>query len=151
MKNVNQDDELSGAIALAQSDDDIRRCFQVMLELRTHLGDAEEFLRRVRQQMAEGYRLAFLEDEGEVRAVSGFRIFTTLHDGRTMHVDDLVTDGMQRSRGYGDRLFDWLVAYARAENCNRVRLDSGVQRFAAHRFYLRKRMSLAAHHFVLEL
>ena len=148
---MSQDDELSGTIALAQSDDDIRSCFPVMLELRTHLADAEEFLRRVRQQMAEGYRLAFLEDEGEVRAVSGFRIFTALHEGRLMHVDDLVTDGMQRSRGYGDRLFDWLVAYARSEGCNRVRLDSGVQRFGAHRFYLRKRMAITAHHFVLDL
>lgn len=148
---MNQDDELSGAIALAQTDDEIRRCFPVMLELRTHLADAEEFLRRVRRQMTEGYRLAFLEDEGEVRAVSGFRIFSALHEGRLMHVDDLVTDAMQRSRGYGDRLFDWLVAYARAKKCGRVRLDSGVQRFAAHRFYLRKRMVIAAHHFVLDL
>lgn len=148
---MSQDDELSGAIAVAQTDDEIRRCFSVMLELRTHLADTEEFLRRVRQQMTEGYRLVFLEDEGEVRAVSGFRIFSALHDGRVMHVDDLVTDGMHRSRGYGDRLFDWLVAYARAEKCDRVRLDSGVQRFAAHRFYLRKRMSITAHHFVLHL
>jgi GNAT superfamily N-acetyltransferase len=148
---MNQDDEFTGAIALAEADDDIRRCFPVMLELRPRLGDAEEFLRRVRRQMTEGYRLVFVEDEGEVRAVAGFRIFTTLHEDRTMHVDDLVTDGMQRSRGYGDRLFDWLVAYARAEKCNRVRLDSGVQRFAAHRFYLRKRMVISAHHFVLDL
>jgi GNAT superfamily N-acetyltransferase len=138
-------------IALATSDEDIRRCFPVMLDLRTHLMDAEEFLRRVRHQFTEGYELVFLTDAGEVRAVSGFRIFSSLADGRVMHVDDLVTDGTQRSRGYGDRLFDWLVARARAGKCDRVRLDSGVQRYAAHRFYLRKRMSIVAHHFVLEL
>jgi GNAT superfamily N-acetyltransferase len=138
-------------IALADTDDDVRRCFPGMLELRTHLDDAEEFVRRVRQQRKEGYELAFLEDAGEVRAVSGFRVFSSLADGRVMHVDDLVTDGMQRSRGYGDRLFDWLVDRARAAKCDRVRLDSGVQRFAAHRFYLRKRMSIVAHHFVPEL
>ena len=144
-------DELPGSISLAQTDDEIRSCFPVMLELRTHLGDAEEFLRRVRRQMQEGYRLVFLEDDGEFRAVSGFRILTTLHEGRSMHVDDLVTDARQRARGYGDRLFDWLVAYARSEGCSRVRLDSGVQRFAAHRFYFRKRMAVTAHHFVLDL
>lgn len=144
-------DQTGWVISLATSDDDIRRCFPVMLELRTHLADAEEFLRRVRQQRPEGYQLVFLEDAGEVRAASGFRIFSSLADGRVMHVDDLVTDGMQRSRGYGDRLFDWLVDHARSQKCDRVRLDSGVQRFAAHRFYLRKRMSIIAHHFVLEL
>ncbi len=138
-------------IALATSDDDIRRCFPVMLELRTHLPGVEDFVRRVRRQFSEGYELVFLADAGEVRAVSGFRIFSSLADGRVMHVDDLVTDDMQRSRGYGDKLFDWLVARARADKCGRVRLDSGVQRYAAHRFYLRKRMSIVAHHFVLDL
>jgi GNAT superfamily N-acetyltransferase len=138
-------------ISLARSDDDVRRCFTVMRELRTHLADAAELIGRVRDQAAEGYKLAFLEEGGEVRAVAGFRIFRTLADGRAMHIDDLVTDGRQRSRGYGDRLFDWLVSYARTEGCARVRLDSGVQRFDAHRFYLRKRMSIVAHHFVLEI
>ncbi|MGZ5023946.1 MAG: GNAT family N-acetyltransferase, partial [Chthoniobacterales bacterium] len=30
-------------------------------------------------------------------------------------------------------------------------LDSGVQRFDAHRFYLMKRMKISSHHFVLDL
>ncbi|MGZ5001726.1 MAG: GNAT family N-acetyltransferase, partial [Chthoniobacterales bacterium] len=30
-------------------------------------------------------------------------------------------------------------------------LDSGVQRFDAHRFYLMKRMKISSHHFSLEL
>jgi GNAT superfamily N-acetyltransferase len=140
----------SGTIRMAESDDDIRRCFPVMLELRSHLDDAEGFLHRVRRQIPEGYRLVLLEEAGEVRAVGGFRVFSSLADGRVMHVDDLVTDGAQRSRGFGDRLFDWLADHARDERCDRLRLDSGVQRFAAHRFYLRKRMSIVAHHFVLE-
>lgn len=144
-------DQGSNEIVLAETDDEIRSCFAVITQLRTHLTDAEELLAKVRRQIPEGYRLAYLADGGEVRAVGGFRIFRSLADGRVMHVDDLVTDEAQRSRGYGDRMFDWLVALARSEKCDRLRLDSGVQRFAAHRFYLRKRMSIVAHHFVLEL
>jgi GNAT superfamily N-acetyltransferase len=53
--------------------------------------------------------------------------------------------------GYGTKLFDWLVDYARAENCQQLTLDSGVQRFAAHRFYLRQRMEITSHHFTLKL
>jgi hypothetical protein len=30
-------------------------------------------------------------------------------------------------------------------------LDSGVQRFGAHRFYLRRRMDITSHHFALDL
>ncbi len=66
-------------------------------------------------------------------------------------VDDLVTDAAARSHGYGAALFDWLVAEARRLDCRQLSLDSGVQRFDAHRFYLRKRMSITAHHFTLKL
>jgi len=83
--------------------------------------------------------------------VAGFRMSESLFAGRFCYVDDLVTDGSGRSLGYGGALFDWLVAEARAEGCGKLELDSGVQRFAAHRFYLTKRMIISSHHFSLEL
>jgi GNAT superfamily N-acetyltransferase len=86
-----------------------------------------------------------------VRAVAGFRIAEFLAWGRILYVDDLVTASAQRSRGHGQALFDWLVARARANGCAQLHLDSGVQRFDAHRFYLRQRMSITSHHFALQL
>ena len=137
-------------IALAVEDDEIRSCYPVMAELRPHVS-AEEFLPRVRRQMeAAGYKLAYLAD-GEVKAVAGFRVSECLAWGRFVYVDDLVSKEGERSKGYGGQLFDWLVEYARGEGCDQFHLDSGVQRFAAHRFYLDKRMAIEAHHFGLKL
>ena len=136
-------------IALAETDDSIARCFPVMAQLRPHLVESG-FLARVRRMHAEGYRLAFLADEsGTVRCVAGFRVLEMLHSGRTLYVDDLVTDDASRSRGHGDRLFDWLVAHARSLDCDEFSLDSGTQRVDAHRFYLRKRMKISSFHFSL--
>jgi GNAT superfamily N-acetyltransferase len=131
--------------------EDIARCFPVMRQLRDHFQDEETFLTQVERQRSEGYRIAFLEDDGGVRAVAGFRRLEMLHAGRHFYVDDLVTDATARSLGYGGALFDWLVAQARAEGCGKLELDSGVQRFAAHRFYLTKRMIISSHHFSLEI
>ena len=137
-------------IALAVGDEEIRSCYAVMSELRPHVS-AEDFLPRVRRQMeTAGYKLAYLSD-GEVKAVAGFRVSECLAWGRFMYVDDLVSKDGERSKGYGGQLFDWLVEYARGEGCDQFHLDSGVQRFAAHRFYLAKRMSIEAHHFGLKL
>ncbi len=138
-------------IALAKTADEIGRCFEVMRELRTHLASAAELVERVQAQQKEGYRLAYLTEDGAVRAVAGYRVHGLLYSGRTFYVDDLVTQDGERSRGHGGRLFDWLVAEARREGCRMFSLDSGVQRFAAHRFYLRKRMEISAHHFTLAL
>ena len=139
------------SIALAETDADILRCFPVLLQLRPHLNE-KEFLPRVRDMRKESYRLAFLADhENTVRSVAGFRTLNMLFSGKTMYVDDLVTDSAARSHGYGDLLIDWLVALARAENCDEFSLDSGTQRVDAHRFYLRKRMKISCFHFSLPL
>ena len=139
--------KISEATTLAE----IMRCFPVMQQLRSHFIELEKFVEQVERQRQEGYRLAFLEAGGRVRAVAGYRLLEMLHAGRHMYVDDLVTDVETRSSGYGGALFDWLVAEARAAGCKRLELDSGVQRFAAHRFYLMKRMIISSHHFSLEL
>jgi GNAT superfamily N-acetyltransferase len=137
-------------IALAVEDEEIRSCYAVMAGLRPHV-PAEGFLPRVRRQMeAAGYKLAYVAD-GEVKAVAGFRVSECLAWGKFVYVDDLVSKDGERSKGYGGRLFDWLVEYAHAEGCDQFHLDSGVQRFAAHRFYLNKRMAIEAHHFGLKL
>lgn len=137
-------------IALVESIDALRRCYPVMAELRPHLTE-QQFLDQVGRQQRDGYRLAALDDAGEIRALAGFRLVEMLAFGKILYVDDLVTHSAYRSRGYGGRLFDWLTAYARDHGCAQLHLDSGVQRFGAHRFYLAKRMDISSHHFALKL
>lgn len=137
-------------IKLAETDQEIVRCFPVMKQLREHL-IADDFLAQVRRMQTEGYKLAYVEDAGEVKALGGFRIFEMFARGRFMYVDDLVTNTADRSKGYGDAMLDWLAAYAKTEGCDYLNLDSGVHRFGAHRFYLRKRMDIVCHHFSLKL
>lgn len=137
-------------VQLARSDEEILRCFPVMQQLRTHLQEGD-FVSTIRRQEDGGYRLAYLEDAGAVRAVAGFRVIDNLYSGRMLYVDDLVTDSSVRSRGYGGQMLEWLKEQARDEGCRFLELDSGVQRFDAHRFYLASRMHIASHHFRLEL
>ncbi len=137
-------------IALATTPEQIGRCSSVMRELRPHI-KAIDFAARVLQQQKEGYQLAYLELDRAVRSVAGFRILNLLFSGRTLYIDDLVTEESDRSRGFGAALFDWLVEHAKEKGCEYLTLDSGVQRFAAHRFYLVHGMEISAHHFQLRL
>lgn len=141
---------MENVVSLARSDQEIQGCFDVMVQLRPHL-KREEFVSRIRrQQEGSGYELAYVT-AGSVKAVAGFRISECLAWGKFLYVDDLVAGSGDRSQGYGGILFDWLVAYAREAGCNEFHLDSGVQRFDAHRFYLKRRMAIEAHHFGLKL
>lgn len=138
-------------IALAESLEELLLCFPVIQELRTHLSQ-DKFLAQVqRQQQQYGYQIAFLQIDNSIKSVAGFRLSECLSFGKFLYVDDLITRADYRSQGYGEMLFDWLIDYAKAHNCNQLHLDSGVQRFDAHRFYLKKRMNISGHHFALDL
>lgn len=129
----------------------IARCHPVIRELRPHL-EVASFVSQVQRQSREhGYRLVLLAQEDEVRAVAGYRILECLAWGRFLYVDDLVTQSDAHGKGFGSALFDWLVAKARRQGCAQFHLDSGVQRFGAHRFYLHKGMDITTHHFAMVL
>lgn len=133
-------------IRIATSDDEIAACYPVMQALRPQVAQ-NEFVGRVRRQQGAGYRLAFIEEAGDVLAVAGFRIGENLAWGRFLYVDDLVTLPAFRSMGYGARLLGWLKACAAQEGCQQMHLESGVQRREAHRFYEREGMAMTSLHF----
>lgn len=138
-------------VQMTDDDTAIADCFDVYVQLRPQLKNPDDLVARVRRQMTEGFRLALIRRDGRVVAVAGFRIHESLHAGRHMYVDDLVTDSAERSTGLGRELMQWLVDHARLHQCEQLHLDSGVQRFDAHRFYLRERMHISSHHFAMKL
>jgi GNAT superfamily N-acetyltransferase len=139
-------------VKLADSDADLRRCFPVIRQLRTHFDREEMFVTQARRQMtSERWQLAFVEDEGEVVALAGFRLQEYLYSGKTLYVDDLVTREDQRSKGHGETLMRWLEDRARKAGCQTFSLDSGTQRAQAHRFYFRMGMTISSFHFAKKL
>jgi ribosomal protein S18 acetylase RimI-like enzyme len=138
-------------LAPAETDQALAACFGLMRQLRPQLADAASFTAQVRRQAAHGYRVLALWDGERAVACAGYRVSENLIRGRHMYVDDLVTDAAARSHGHGDALFDALVAEARRQDCRCLVLDSGLDNGAAHRFYFRRRLTIAAFRFALPL
>jgi GNAT superfamily N-acetyltransferase len=134
-------------VKIAGSDDEIRRCYPVMRQLRPQL-ERDEFVERVKSQQEAGYRLAYCEVSSGPACVAGFRIGENLAWGRFLYVDDFVTSETERSRGLGRVMLTWLRAYARSNGCVQLHLDSGQQRKRAHQFYQREGMAANSYHFV---
>jgi GNAT superfamily N-acetyltransferase len=137
-------------IKIAQTEQEIAACFPVMVQLRLHL-QAYSFVEKIRELMVEGYCLAYLEDAERVVSVAGFKIDRNLYAGKHLYVEDLVTCERERSKGYGERMMNWLTEYARCHQCSVIHLDSGVQRHGAHRFYLMQRLDIVSYHFLAKL
>ena len=141
---------VSEMIKIAETRDELVACYEIVHELRGHLS-VDEYLAMLDVMHGEGYRLAFLEVDGEVVCCAGFHMQSTLFMGRYMYVDDLVTGAAHRSLQYGAQMMDWLKAYGREHECKNLTLCSGVQRFSAHKFYLNQGFKIASHYFTQEL
>ena len=138
-------------IRSATSDMEIEKCFPVMKELRPHFS-AEQFVAQVKKQMKDfGFQLIYLESAGEIKSVAGIRISEWLAGGKYLEIDDLFSKSEERSKGFGRELFEWIVDYARSENCRQIKLVSHVRRKDAHRFYLNMEMEKEAYYFSLML
>jgi GNAT superfamily N-acetyltransferase len=129
---------------------ELSRCFPVLQQLRPHL-QQETFVEYAEELRAEGYQFAYLESQGAVVCVAGFKIAKNLFIGKHLYIEDLVTAEAARSQNFGTVMMQGLIALAKQEACQAVHLDSGVQRHGAHKFYLNQNMKINCHHFFLAL
>jgi GNAT superfamily N-acetyltransferase len=137
-------------IQITATDDEILGTHSIMKQLHENLRKVSQtrYLEYVKTLKADfGFNLATLMEDEQVVCVAGFRVCRNLGWGKYLYVDDLVTDKRGRSKGAGKKMLEWLIELARSEQCIEVRLDAKVTRHAAHRFYFRECMDIAAFHF----
>lgn len=133
-------------INLLKPDERIDAVFDVMRELRPQY-DRAALAEQIAKQQRNGYQVVYVQQEGQVLAVAGFVVSEKLAWRKHVYIDDLVTSEAARSTGVGRVLMDWFKNYCKANQCEQLHLDSGVQRFRAHRFYLREGFDISSHHF----
>ena len=133
-------------VYLLQSNSELGKVAEVLLQLRPQY-DLLGLKAQIEKQQAAGYQLAYVKQGEEILCVAGFIVGEKLAWGKHIYIDDLVTNDAYRSTGAGSVLISWFKQYAKNIGCQQLHLDSGVQRFSAHRFYLRERFDIGSHHF----
>lgn len=118
--------------------------------LRPHLEETD-FVPLVKAMMADGYNLAFIEENGQAASAIGYRYLQKLYDGKQIYVDDLTTLDTYRGKGYAGQLLDFVFKLAKEQGYSCVTLDSGPTRHNAHRLYLNKGFLISSMHFSRKL
>ena len=143
---------LKMSIKFAETNFEIEKCFNVMKQLRTHLKSKTEFLERVLlMKKTEKFNLVFYEENEVILCVAGIREMNKLYDGKTIYVDDLITNTESRSKGCGTKMIEYLKRYVKENGFDGLTLDSGLQRNEAHHFYFKNNLYVSSFHFVCKL
>ena len=141
-------------VKILYEDQEIVSSFPIMQQLRSELEreTPETYLQRVRRmEQNHHYRLVAVFDQDEIRVLAGYRIAENFVWGKYLYVNELITDREHRRKGYGQKLFDWLLCEAKAQRCRKFRMDTTVQQHVAHRFCLKNKLYISCHHFQLNL
>ncbi|WP_235822217.1 GNAT family N-acetyltransferase [Gottfriedia luciferensis] len=138
-------------VKFLKTDSEIVKAFQTVSRLRPHLNEKDFIATINRLKNNHDYHLVAVVENEEVTAVAGYRITESLAWGKYLYVDDLITNEKFRKNGYAQVLWDWLVQEAKDNHCQQFHLDSGVQRYDAHRFYLKNKLNITCHHFQMTL
>ncbi|MCP8615442.1 GNAT family N-acetyltransferase [Salirhabdus salicampi] len=118
--------------------DSWERAFPIMYQLRPHL-KLDTYIQLVQEAVElDRYKMYGLFEKEQLVSVVGFKPMTTLYYGRFVWVCDLVTKEEHRSKGYGERLLDYVHSWATERDYDHVALSSGLERYHAHRFYEHK-------------
>ncbi|MDX5474433.1 MAG: GNAT family N-acetyltransferase [Bacillaceae bacterium] len=124
-------------IKFLESEKELLEGYHVLKELRTSLSEID-FFKRLAIMQKEGYKLLGLEEDGQLVAVAGIISLTNFYHGKHIYIYDLVTKSSVRSKGYGEKLLDYIIEMGKENGYENITLSSGLQREAAHRFYEKK-------------
>jgi GNAT superfamily N-acetyltransferase len=131
----------------AESEAHLRAAFPVMRILRPHLTDIEQYVAQIGRQSAQGYRMLLAWREDAAIGLAGYRLQENTVYGRFLYVDDLVVHADARGAGIGASLLRALKEEARARQCRRLVLDTGLAMALAQRFYFSQDLLATGMHF----
>lgn len=100
------------------------------------------------QMIPHNYGQVAAFDGDNCLGVTGFWIGTKLWCGKYMELDNVVVSAVQRSKGVGDLLFDYMRNKAQELNCTMLALDSYTDNFKAHKFFYKKQYIPRGFHFI---
>ena len=133
-------------VQLLKSDTDLPAIAEVLLQLRPQY-TKELLIAQIKKQQISGYKIAYIKSSDNILCVAGFVVGEKIAWGKHIYIDVLVTNEDHRSTGVGAFIINWFKSYCKELGCKQLHLDSGIQKFSAHRFYLNNRFNIASHHF----
>ncbi len=95
----------------------------------------EEYSNELDIMLPHNYGQVGVFEGDECIGMTGYWIGSKLWCGKYMELDNVVISAKHRSKGVGQKLFEYMQSMAENENCNMMALDSYTDNFAAHKFF----------------
>jgi GNAT superfamily N-acetyltransferase len=103
------------------------------------------------ERVKNGYRMVGVFDGDTCVCSAGFWISYRFYCGKFIQLDNMVTVPDARSKGVGKLVVDFIKSLGKSESCQKVLIDTYVENYSAHRFFLREGFIIRGYHLNYEI
>jgi len=100
----------------------------------------------LKERVENGYNMVAVFDGEDCVSAAGFWFGIRFYCDRFLQLDNMVTVPEFRDKGAGTMALEWIKSLAKKEGCKRILVDSYVENFDAHRFFLREGFVIRGYH-----
>ena len=113
----------------------------------------EEMLLRSRmgEMFKQNYECFAIYLKGEVIGTFGLWFMTRHYAGKSCEADHVFIKPEYQNRGFGKEIFEYIFDYAKSKGCEMQELNSYVQNFKSHKFYMNLGYVIKGYHFLKKL
>ena len=113
--------------------------------------DDEILQKRLLEMFDQNYECFGIFESGKLIGVFGLWFMTRHYAGRSCEADHIYIEEEFQGKGIGQNLFDFIHEYASSKGCETIELNSYVENFRSHRFYMNRGYVIRGYHFLKKL
>jgi GNAT superfamily N-acetyltransferase len=99
----------------------------------------------------QNYECAVIYKDNTIIGVSGLWFCTRHYIGKSVELDHVFIRPEHRKKGLGKQFMDWIYIYVKEKGCNAMELNTYVQNYPSHKFYLNLGFEILGYHFLKQL
>ena len=131
--------------------EDINNFLPLIQELMGHRLDDAILKERFKEMFDHKYECHGIYVDETLAGVFGLWFATRHYCGKTCEQDHVYIKPEYRSMGLGKQVFKWIYNYAKEKGCETAELNSYVENYPSHKFYLNENYVIKGYHFLKTL
>lgn len=138
---------------------DIRRLFKedintflpLIQELMGYTFEDSVLRSRFQEMFNQAYECYGIYEGEALIGVFGLWFATRHYAGKTCEPDHVYIKPTSRSKGLGKAVFKWIFDYVKTKECETSELNSYVENYPSHKFYMNLGYDIKGYHFLKKL
>jgi len=131
--------------------DDMDLVVPLIMELSEYQTEESLLKSRMGEMFDQNYECFAIYLKEEVIGTFGLWFMTRHYAGKSCEIDHVFIKPIYQNRGFGKEIFEYIFKYARGKGCETNELNSYVQNFKSHKFYMNLDYVIKGYHFLKKL